>query len=125
MKHQIFSPKCPEMPISFNQLHFDISRIDEVQWRLLCLLHRDRAIHLVLSLVPEPSVEQRQAALLAAATYALSQGVTTVGDMGRLSLGDTIQAWRDLEEVCDDSISISCDSRSGVEYSRITLHSPK
>ncbi|GAX75631.1 hypothetical protein CEUSTIGMA_g3075.t1 [Chlamydomonas eustigma] len=60
---------------------------------------RDRAIQLVLSLVPEPSVEQRQVALKVAAQYALSRGVTTVGDMGRLSFGDTDQAWKDFEEV--------------------------
>lgn len=57
-------------------------------------------MELVLRLVPEPSPERLRQALAAAAAHALSRGVTTVGDMGRL-LGPKGYAtiWSDLEEV--------------------------
>ena len=57
-------------------------------------------MELVLRLVPEPTPQRLWQALAAAAAHALSRGVTTVGDMGRL-LGPNGYAdiWSDLEEV--------------------------
>ena len=46
-------------------------------------LHRETAMRLVSSVVPLPSAEARRAAVLAAARYALSRGITSVVDFGR------------------------------------------
>jgi predicted amidohydrolase YtcJ len=54
---------------------------------------------LVSALLPEPSAEERQAALQRAASYALARGVTSVVDMGRALFADAGASWRDLEQV--------------------------
>lgn len=56
---------------------------------------------LVVSLIPEPTLQDRQRALTAATRYALSKGITTVVDMGRAPFADAEASWRDLEELYD------------------------
>ncbi|CAM6028955.1 unnamed protein product [Sphagnum balticum] len=54
---------------------------------------------LVIRFVPEPSLEERRAALIAASKLALAKGVTSVVDFGRFSPGETAQqAWDDFNE---------------------------
>lgn len=60
---------------------------------------RESAMPLVLQLIPEPSVAERQAALSRASQYALSRGVTTVIDMGRSPFAGPEASWSDLHEV--------------------------
>ncbi len=54
-------------------------------------------MELIARIIPEPSAEERQFALHQAAKYALSKGVTTVGDMGRLERMSSV--WDDFEKV--------------------------
>ena len=54
-------------------------------------------MELVSHLFSQPSVEQRMQALAAAARHALSRGVTTVGDMGRVWSNSS--RWEDFEQV--------------------------
>ncbi|CAK9201418.1 unnamed protein product [Sphagnum troendelagicum] len=52
---------------------------------------------LVTRFVPEPSLEERRAALIAASKLAWARGVTSEVDCGRFSPGETAQqAWDDL-----------------------------
>ncbi len=55
---------------------------------------------LVTRFVPEPSLEERRAALIAASKLALARGLTSVVDFGRFSPGETAQqAWDDLNGI--------------------------
>ncbi|CAN5957770.1 unnamed protein product [Sphagnum jensenii] len=59
----------------------------------------DTAMSLVTCFVPEPSLEERRAALIAASKLASARGLTSVVDFGRFSPGETAQqAWDDLNE---------------------------
>ncbi len=60
----------------------------------------DTAMSLVTRFVPEPSLEERRAALIAASKLALAKGVTSVVDFGRFSSGETAQqAWDDFNGI--------------------------
>jgi predicted amidohydrolase YtcJ len=59
----------------------------------------DTAMSLVTCFVPEPSLEERRAALIAASKLASARGLTSVVDFGRFSPGETAQqAWDDLND---------------------------
>jgi predicted amidohydrolase YtcJ len=60
----------------------------------------DTAMSLVTCFVPEPSLEERRAALIAASKLASARGLTSVVDFGRFSPGETAQqAWDDLNGI--------------------------
>ncbi|KAL6531353.1 Protein LONG AFTER FAR-RED 3 [Orobanche minor] len=60
----------------------------------------DSAMELVLSCIPEVSVEERREALLRASDHALMRGVTTVVDVGRYFPGASPDlSWDDLSDV--------------------------
>lgn len=60
----------------------------------------DAAMLLLSGVIPPPSIAQLHAALLAAQRHALSLGITSVHDMGRIAFLDGEEAaWEDLEEV--------------------------
>jgi predicted amidohydrolase YtcJ len=59
----------------------------------------------VRRLIPSPSLQQRCAALAAAASYLLSRGVTSVGDMGWGVFGAVEDTWMDLEQVYDAAVA--------------------
>lgn len=57
----------------------------------------DSAMKLVLSCIPEVSVEERREALLRASNLALTRGVTTVVDFGRYFPGSSAELpWEDF-----------------------------
>ncbi|KAF6264068.1 amidohydrolase 3 [Scenedesmus sp. NREL 46B-D3] len=68
-------------------------------------LLRERAMDLVLHLIPSPSLQQRRAALAAASSYLLARGVTSVGDVGWGVFGSGDDAWPDLEQVYDAAVA--------------------
>jgi predicted amidohydrolase YtcJ len=69
----------------------------------------DTATSLATSFVPEPSLEERRAALIAASKLALTRGVTSVVDFGRFSPGETAQqAWDDFNEEIPCQPSVAC-----------------
>jgi hypothetical protein len=52
---------------------------------------------LVVSRIPEVSVEERRAALFVASQHALMRGVTTMVDMGRFLPGTSVEdSWLDI-----------------------------
>ncbi|KAL2461133.1 Amidohydrolase family [Abeliophyllum distichum] len=60
----------------------------------------DSAMKLVLSCIPEVSIEERREALLRASNHALTRGVTTVVDFGRYYPGASTElSWEDLSDV--------------------------
>ncbi|XP_028555710.1 protein LONG AFTER FAR-RED 3 isoform X3 [Dendrobium catenatum] len=60
----------------------------------------DSAMKLVLTVIPEISVHERQEALIRASKYALMNGVTTMVDMGRYFPGASVDdSWQDLSDV--------------------------
>ncbi|CAI9090052.1 OLC1v1024737C1 [Oldenlandia corymbosa var. corymbosa] len=60
----------------------------------------DSAMKLILSCIPEVSVEERREALLRASNLALMRGVTTVVDMGRYFPGLAAEtSWEDYSDV--------------------------
>ncbi|KAL7083747.1 hypothetical protein ACP275_14G181500 [Erythranthe tilingii] len=60
----------------------------------------DSAMKLVLSDIPEVSVDERREALLRASNHALKRGVTTVVDFGRYFPGASPElSWEDLSDV--------------------------
>ncbi|KAL7593708.1 protein LONG AFTER FAR-RED 3 [Lactuca sativa] len=60
----------------------------------------DSAMKVVLSCIPEVSVEERRQALDRASRYALMRGVTTVVDLGRYFPGASLEhSWEDFEDV--------------------------
>ncbi|KAL2478216.1 Amidohydrolase family [Forsythia ovata] len=60
----------------------------------------DSATKLVLSCIPEVSIEERREALLRASNHALTRGVTTVVDFGRYYPGASTElSWEDLSDV--------------------------
>ncbi|KAL9265023.1 LONG AFTER FAR-RED 3-like protein [Drosera capensis] len=73
----------------------------------------DSARKLLLSMIPEASVNERREALVRASNYALSKGVTMVVDLGRYFPGASSQlSWDDLTELmyCEMGFfSISAD----------------
>lgn len=57
----------------------------------------DTAMKLVVSLIPEISIDERRHALVKASKHALSRGVTTVVDFGRFLPGaSTDLVWQDF-----------------------------
>lgn len=57
----------------------------------------DSAMNLILSCIPEVSVDERREALLRASNLALMRGVTTVVDFGRYFPGSPAEAsWEDF-----------------------------
>lgn len=64
-------------------------------------LLREHAMVAMRGIIPSPSLQERKAALAAAARYLLSRGVTAVGDMGWGVFGAAEETWTDLEEVYD------------------------
>ncbi|KAK4421879.1 protein LONG AFTER FAR-RED 3 [Sesamum alatum] len=60
----------------------------------------DSAMKLVMSCIPEVSVEERREALSRATNYALTRGVTAVVDLGRYLPGASIElSWEDFSDV--------------------------
>uniref|UniRef100_A0A5B7BBP1 Amidohydrolase 3 domain-containing protein n=1 Tax=Davidia involucrata TaxID=16924 RepID=A0A5B7BBP1_DAVIN len=60
----------------------------------------DAAMKLVLSCIPEVSVDDRREALVRASKHALMRGVTTVVDLGRYYPGVSIElSWEDFSDV--------------------------
>ncbi|KAJ4847212.1 Protein LONG AFTER FAR-RED 3 [Turnera subulata] len=60
----------------------------------------DAAMKLVLTSIPEVSVEERREAMLRASNHALMRGVTTVVDVGRYFPGASVEhSWEDLSDV--------------------------
>ncbi|KAG0477134.1 hypothetical protein HPP92_013975 [Vanilla planifolia] len=60
----------------------------------------DSAMKLVLSVIPEISINERRDALIKASKYALTKGVTTLVDMGRYFTGAPLDdSWKDFSEV--------------------------
>ncbi|CAH9125660.1 unnamed protein product [Cuscuta epithymum] len=60
----------------------------------------DSAMKLVLSCIPEPSIDERRKALLSASNLAVMRGVTTVVDFGRYFPGSRAELpWEDLSDV--------------------------
>lgn len=57
----------------------------------------DAAMKILLSWIPEVSVDERREAFVRASNLALTRGVTTVVDFGRYFPGSTLeQSWEDL-----------------------------
>ncbi|KAA3478379.1 Amidohydrolase family, ISF2 isoform 1 [Gossypium australe] len=60
----------------------------------------DAARELILSWIPEDSVDERREAMLRASSFALTRGVTTVVDFGRYFPGSTVEhSWQDYSDV--------------------------
>ncbi|MFS7931655.1 putative acyl-lysine deacylase [Helianthus anomalus] len=60
----------------------------------------DSAMKVIVSFIPEVSVEERRQALDRASRYALSRGVTTVVDVGRYFPGASVEhTWEDFSDV--------------------------
>ncbi|KAJ0927365.1 putative metal-dependent hydrolase, composite domain superfamily, amidohydrolase 3 [Helianthus annuus] len=60
----------------------------------------DSAMKVIVSCIPEVSVEERRQALDRASRYALSRGVTTVVDVGRYFPGASVEhTWEDFSDV--------------------------
>eukprot|EP00257_Ricinus_communis_P013515 XP_015570961.1 uncharacterized protein LOC8270879 isoform X2 [Ricinus communis] len=60
----------------------------------------DAAMKLILSYIPEVSVDEKREALLIAGNLALMRGVTTVVDFGRYFPGASVEhSWEDLSDV--------------------------
>ncbi|CAK9171042.1 unnamed protein product [Ilex paraguariensis] len=60
----------------------------------------DSAMKLVLSCIPEASVDEKREALMRASNLALMRGVTTVVDMGRYYPGLSVElSWEDFSDV--------------------------
>ncbi|KAK9055991.1 hypothetical protein SSX86_027078 [Deinandra increscens subsp. villosa] len=60
----------------------------------------DSAMKVMLSCIPEVSVEERRQALNRASKYALMRGVTTVVDFGRYFPGSSVEhSWEDFSDV--------------------------
>ncbi|XP_076939973.1 protein LONG AFTER FAR-RED 3-like isoform X1 [Bidens hawaiensis] len=60
----------------------------------------DAAMKVILSCIPEVSVEERRQALDRASRYVLTRGVTTVVDFGRYFPGATVEhSWEDFTDV--------------------------
>ncbi|KAL8192271.1 hypothetical protein R6Q57_027938 [Mikania cordata] len=60
----------------------------------------DSAMRIILSSIPEVSVEERRQALNRASRHALMRGVTTVVDFGRYFPGEPVEhSWEDFEDV--------------------------
>ncbi|KAM0071635.1 putative metal-dependent hydrolase, composite domain superfamily, amidohydrolase 3 [Helianthus debilis subsp. tardiflorus] len=60
----------------------------------------DSAMKVIVSCIPEVSVEERRQALDHASRYALSRGVTTVVDVGRYFPGASVEhTWEDFSDV--------------------------
>ncbi|KAK1279063.1 hypothetical protein QJS04_geneDACA007388 [Acorus gramineus] len=60
----------------------------------------DSAMKLVLSIIPDSSVQERRNALMRASKHALMRGVTTVIDFGRYFPGTSVDpVWQDLADV--------------------------
>lgn len=70
----------------------------------------DSALTYVQKCIPQPSVEERRSAYIRASELALSNGVTSVVDFGRLTpMGPPEQPWDDLNGT---TISSGCHSYS-------------
>ncbi|MED6114660.1 Protein LONG AFTER FAR-RED 3 [Stylosanthes scabra] len=68
----------------------------------------ESAMSLVMSQIPEDSVDDRREALLRASNFALSRGVTTVVDMGRYYPGTSANlSWEDFSDVYQWANSMS------------------
>ncbi|MBN1272189.1 MAG: amidohydrolase [Candidatus Aminicenantes bacterium] len=65
---------------------------------------KDAAMELVFKLVPARSVKERKKAVKRASKYALSQGVTSVHDMG---MPEDFRAYQELERIGDLSIRVT------------------
>ncbi|KAL5570297.1 hypothetical protein UlMin_026872 [Ulmus minor] len=60
----------------------------------------DSAMKVLLSCIPEVSVNERREALQRASSFALTRGVTTVVDFGRYMPGSSVeQSWEDFSDV--------------------------
>ncbi|MBA0662939.1 hypothetical protein Goklo_007000 [Gossypium klotzschianum] len=60
----------------------------------------DAAMELILSWIPEVSVDERREAMLRASSFALTRGVTTVVDVGRYFPGSSVEhSWQDFSDV--------------------------
>ncbi|XP_016754186.2 protein LONG AFTER FAR-RED 3 isoform X2 [Gossypium hirsutum] len=60
----------------------------------------DAAMELILSWIPEASVDERREAMLRASSFALTRGVTTVVDVGRYFPGSSVEhSWQDFSDV--------------------------
>ncbi|XP_022764743.1 uncharacterized protein LOC111309970 isoform X2 [Durio zibethinus] len=60
----------------------------------------DAAMELILSRIPEVSVDERREAMLRASSFALTRGVTAVVDFGRYFPGAPVEdSWRDFSDV--------------------------
>lgn len=58
----------------------------------------DTALSIVQQIIPEPSIEDRRAALMRASKLALSNGITSVVDFGRTTpQGPPNQPWDDFK----------------------------
>jgi predicted amidohydrolase YtcJ len=80
-------------------------------------LVREAGLLAVARAAPPPTLAARQAALAAACRYALSKGVTAVGDMGRapFSGGDASASWDDLEQLYDPGAAAAGAEEVGEE----------
>ncbi|KAK5826676.1 Putative amidohydrolase ytcJ [Gossypium arboreum] len=60
----------------------------------------DAAMELILSWIPEVSMDERREAMLRASSFALTRGVTTVVDVGRYFPGSSVEhSWQDFSDV--------------------------
>ncbi|KAK8612113.1 hypothetical protein V6N13_092232 [Hibiscus sabdariffa] len=65
----------------------------------------DAATELILSWIPEVSVDERREAMLRASSFALTRGVTAVVDFGRYFPGAPVEhSWQDFSAFADGSL---------------------
>lgn len=58
----------------------------------------DTALSIIQRIIPEPSIEERRAALIKASKLALSNGITSVVDFGRVTpQGPPEKPWDDFK----------------------------
>lgn len=78
----------------------------------------DSALTYVQKCIPQPSVEERRAAYMRASELALSNGVTSVVDFGRLTpMGPPEQPWDDLNGT---TVSSECRGYSCIASCHLT-----
>lgn len=69
----------------------------------------DAAMELILSWIPEASVDERREAMLRASSFALTRGVTTVVDVGRYFPGSSVEhSWQDFSGFTQNSFPGQC-----------------
>lgn len=73
----------------------------------------DTALSIIQWIIPEPSIEERRAALMKASKLALSNGITSVVDFGRTTpQGPPEQPWDDFKGTLQFQECFLCFNRA-------------